>query len=109
MKITVIGTGYLGAVHAACMAEIGHDVLGVDVDESKIAALAEGRPPFFEPGLSEVLARTVNSGRLRTRTVDMARALVGGSFRRRYPSTRRPGAYPRPGSLGQRANPVSNA
>src|SRR6195952_130884 len=68
MKISVIGTGYLGAVHAACMAEIGHDVLGVDVDESKIAALAAGRTPFFEPGLSDVLASNVNSGRLRFST-----------------------------------------
>ncbi|MEV6347623.1 UDP-glucose/GDP-mannose dehydrogenase family protein [Actinoplanes sp. NPDC051851] len=54
--MTVIGTGYLGAVHAACMAEIGHDVLGVDVDTAKIEALASGRPPFYEPGLPELLA-----------------------------------------------------
>lgn len=64
MKMTVIGTGYLGATHAACMAELGHEVLGVDVDESKIAALATGRVPFFEPGLPEILTRTVESGRL---------------------------------------------
>ena len=62
--MTVIGTGYLGATHAACMAELGHEVLGVDVDESKIAALATGRVPFFEPGLPEILTRTVESGRL---------------------------------------------
>ncbi|EXG79971.1 UDP-glucose dehydrogenase family protein [Cryptosporangium arvum] len=65
MRLTVIGTGYLGAVHAACMAEIGHDVLGVDVDEAKIAALAEGRAPFFEPGFPEVLKRNLENGRLR--------------------------------------------
>jgi len=65
MRITVIGTGYLGAVHAACMADIGHEVLGVDVDEAKIAALAEGRPPFFEPGLPDLLARTHERGNLR--------------------------------------------
>ncbi len=65
MKITVIGTGYLGAVHATCMAEIGHDVLGVDVDERKIAALTAGEAPFFEPGLEESLSRTVSAGRLR--------------------------------------------
>lgn len=64
MKMTVIGTGYLGATHAACMAELGHEVLGVDVDESKIAALSAGRVPFFEPGLPEILTRTVESGRL---------------------------------------------
>jgi UDPglucose 6-dehydrogenase len=68
MRITVIGTGYLGAVHAACMADIGHDVLGVDVDEAKIAALAEGRPPFFEPGLPDLLARTHERGNLRFTT-----------------------------------------
>ncbi|MFD0142587.1 MULTISPECIES: UDP-glucose dehydrogenase family protein [unclassified Streptomyces] len=65
MRLTVIGTGYLGAVHAACMADIGHDVLGVDVDAEKIAALTEGRPPFYEPGFDEVLTRALASGRLR--------------------------------------------
>jgi UDPglucose 6-dehydrogenase len=68
VRITVIGTGYLGAVHAACMADIGHDVLGVDVDEAKIAALAEGRPPFFEPGLPDLLTRTHQRGNLRFST-----------------------------------------
>jgi UDPglucose 6-dehydrogenase len=68
MKITVIGTGYLGAVHAACMAELGHDVLGVDVDTAKIAVLAEGRASFYEPGLPEVLGRGIESGRLRFST-----------------------------------------
>ncbi|MFN2502848.1 MAG: 3-hydroxyacyl-CoA dehydrogenase NAD-binding domain-containing protein, partial [Acidimicrobiales bacterium] len=65
MRITVIGTGYLGAVHAACMAESGHEVLGVDIDPAKLAALSEGRPPFFEPGLPELLRRTVDTGTLR--------------------------------------------
>ena len=65
MRITVIGTGYLGAVHAACMAEIGHDVLGVDTDVSKITALGEGRAPFFEPELEDILLRAVGSGKLR--------------------------------------------
>jgi UDPglucose 6-dehydrogenase len=68
MRITVIGTGYLGAVHAACMADIGHEVLGVDIDESKIAALAAGRPPFFEPGLPDLLSRTHERGNLRFTT-----------------------------------------
>jgi UDPglucose 6-dehydrogenase len=68
MKLTVIGTGYLGAVHAACMADIGHEVLGVDVDAEKIEGLAAGQPPFYEPRLSEVLARTVASGALRFTT-----------------------------------------
>ncbi|MGV9455883.1 UDP-glucose dehydrogenase family protein [Streptomyces sp. NPDC003635] len=68
MRLTVIGTGYLGAVHAACMADIGHDVLGVDVDAEKIKALAEGRAPFYEPGFDEVLTRALASGRLRFTT-----------------------------------------
>ncbi|MBL1083998.1 UDP-glucose/GDP-mannose dehydrogenase family protein [Streptomyces actinomycinicus] len=68
MKLTVIGTGYLGAVHAACMAEIGHEVLGVDIDEAKTAALAAGRTPFYEPGLQELLTRGTASGRLRFTT-----------------------------------------
>jgi UDPglucose 6-dehydrogenase len=68
MRITVIGTGYLGAVHAACMAEIGHEVIGVDVDTTKIDALAAGRAPFFEPGLPELLVRNVEEGRLRFST-----------------------------------------
>ena len=65
MRISVIGTGYLGAVHAACMAELGHEVLGVDTDAEKIAALAEGRAPFFEPNLTDMLVSNIKAGRLR--------------------------------------------
>ena len=68
MRMTVIGTGYLGATHAACMAELGHEVLGIDVDEHKIEALQNGRVPFYEPGLPEVLERNIASGRLRFTT-----------------------------------------
>ena len=68
MKISVIGCGYLGAVHAACMAELGHDVVGIDVDAAKIASLSEGAAPFFEPGLPELLSSGVASGRLRFST-----------------------------------------
>ena len=64
MRMTVIGTGYLGATHAACMAELGHEVLGVDVDENKISALKSGKVPFYEPGLPEVLERNIEAGRL---------------------------------------------
>ncbi|WP_230471824.1 UDP-glucose dehydrogenase family protein [Corynebacterium fournieri] len=64
MRMTVIGTGYLGATHAACMAELGHEVLGVDVDESKIQALKNSKVPFYEPGLPEVLERNIDAGRL---------------------------------------------
>lgn len=64
MRLTVIGTGYLGATHAACMAELGHEVLGVDVDEHKIEALKNSKVPFYEPGLPEVLERNIDAGRL---------------------------------------------
>lgn len=75
--LTVIGTGYLGAVHAACMANFGYDVLGVDVDEEKIAALAAGKAPFYEPGLDEALTEAMASGRLRF-TTDFAQAAEFG-------------------------------
>ena len=68
IRITVLGTGYLGATHAAGMAELGHDVLGVDVDAAKVAALSAGRASFFEPGLDDLLARNIGSGRLRFTT-----------------------------------------
>ena len=60
----MIGTGYLGATHAACMAELGHEVLGVDVDQHKIEALQNSTVPFYEPGLPEVLERNIDAGRL---------------------------------------------
>lgn len=64
-KMTVFGTGYLGATHAACMAELGHEVLGVDIDQAKLVKLAAGEVPFYEPGLEEVLQRNIAAGRLR--------------------------------------------
>lgn len=78
MKISVIGCGYLGAVHAASMAQLGHDVIGIDVDKSKIEALAQGRAPFFEPGLPELLVEGVRSGSLRfsTEMADAADAVT---------------------------------
>lgn len=71
MRISVIGTGYLGAVHAAGMAELGHTVVGVDVDQEKIDQLDAGRAPFHEPGLNDVLARHAGTDRLRF-TTDVA-------------------------------------
>ncbi|GAB2747574.1 UDP-glucose dehydrogenase family protein [Nocardioides pakistanensis] len=68
MRISVIGTGYLGATHAACLAELGFEVLGVDSDRDKVAMLADGRVPFSEPGLAELLAQHVRTGRLRFTT-----------------------------------------
>jgi UDPglucose 6-dehydrogenase len=64
MKISVIGCGYLGVVHAACLAELGHDVIGIDVDQAKIDLLSAGRPPFYEPGLAELLRSAMASGQL---------------------------------------------
>ncbi|WP_269855790.1 UDP-glucose dehydrogenase family protein [Streptomyces sp. RPT161] len=73
LKLTVIGTGYLGATHAAAMAELGFEVLGLDIDPAKIEALSAGRVPMYEPGLDELLARHVAgiegaTGRLRFTT-----------------------------------------
>lgn len=68
LRLTVIGTGYLGATHAACMAELGYEVLGMDVDAAKVARLSAGEVPFYEPGLPEVLQRNLASGRLRFTT-----------------------------------------
>ena len=64
MRLSVIGTGYLGATHAACMADLGHDVVGIDSDPAKVAMLNRGEVPFWEPGLDEVLQRGIASGRL---------------------------------------------
>jgi len=68
MKLSVIGCGYLGAVHAAAMAELGHDVVGIDTDSDKVASLQMARPTFFEPHLPEILAAATASGRLRFST-----------------------------------------
>src|SRR6476659_8170868 len=64
MRCTVFGTGYLGATHAAGMAELGHEVIGVDIDPGKIAKLASGDIPFYEPGLRKVLRDNIEAGRL---------------------------------------------
>jgi UDPglucose 6-dehydrogenase len=67
-RLTVIGTGYLGATHAICMAVMGYEVIGVDVDINKIEKLNAGEVPFFEPGLPELLNKALESGRLRFTT-----------------------------------------
>jgi UDPglucose 6-dehydrogenase len=63
-RVTIIGTGYLGLTHAVCMADLGHDVLALDVDEEKIGKAADGEVPFFEPGLEPLLRKNIESGRL---------------------------------------------
>ncbi|MEW9872765.1 UDP-glucose/GDP-mannose dehydrogenase family protein [Arthrobacter sp. HS15c] len=73
MRISVIGCGYLGAVHAACMAKLGHEVIGIDVDASKIEALSDARAPFYEPELEDLLKEVQATGRL-SFTTDMSAA-----------------------------------
>ena len=65
MEITVVGTGYVGLVTGVCFAEVGYSVTCFDIDESKIAALSEGRCPIYEPGLEEMIKRNLKEGRLR--------------------------------------------
>lgn len=73
MQLSVIGCGYLGAVHAAAMASLGHEVVGVDTNAARIEQLARGVAPFFEPGLDELLRQETTSGRL-SFTTDIAQA-----------------------------------
>ena len=76
-RLTVIGTGYLGATHAICMAVLGYEVLALDNDHAKIEALAAGVVPFHEPGLPEMLRKALDSGRLRF-TTDIAEVAAFG-------------------------------
>ncbi len=76
-RITVIGAGYLGLTHAACLAEFGHEVLAVDTDAAKMAQAASGSVPFFEPGLQELLRKQLDSGRLRFTTSHAEAARFG--------------------------------
>ena len=74
MNISVFGAGYVGLVTAACFAEVGHQVVCCDHDTEKVQALSSGRVPFYEPGLSELVANGAASGRL-TFTRSVAEAL----------------------------------
>jgi UDPglucose 6-dehydrogenase len=67
-RVTVVGTGYLGLTHAVCLADLGHEVLAIDVDEQKITRAANGEAPFFEPGLEPLLRKNLDAGRLRFTT-----------------------------------------
>ncbi|MBP9830700.1 MAG: UDP-glucose 6-dehydrogenase, partial [Polaromonas sp.] len=73
MKITVIGTGYVGLVSGACFADVGNDVLCLDVDPAKIKILEDGGIPIYEPGLQDMVKRNVAAGRLHF-TTDVERA-----------------------------------
>lgn len=78
LKLSVIGTGYLGATHAACMSSLGFEVIGFDIDLSKIEMLSKGQVPFYEPGLEDLLVAQLKSGRLSftNSIVDLANADV---------------------------------
>jgi len=78
-KVAVIGTGYVGLTTAACLADLGHDVSAVDIDSEKVHVLQQGRPTIYEPGLEEVMVRTMKAGRLRF-TEDYAQAIPGVEF-----------------------------
>ena len=77
MKITVVGTGYVGLVSGACLAEVGNDVLCLDVDPAKIKILEGGGIPIHEPGLLEMVRRNVAAGRLKF-TTDIEKAVAFG-------------------------------
>jgi UDPglucose 6-dehydrogenase len=79
MKVTVVGTGYVGLVSGACLAEVGNDVMCLDVDPDKIKILNEGGIPIFEPGLLEMVKRNVAAGRLHF-TTDIDRAVLHGTL-----------------------------
>ena len=69
LKLSVIGCGYLGATHAACMSSLGFDVVGIDTDSHKVELLQKGELPFYEPGLDTLLAEEMKTGRLSFTTV----------------------------------------
>ncbi len=64
MKISVIGLGYLGTTHAVAMAQLGHKVIGIEPDRSRVQALTAGNLPFFEPGLEDALKQAISSGNI---------------------------------------------
>ena len=76
LKLTVIGCGYLGAVHAAAMAHLGHHVLGIDTRTEQVEALSQGRAPFYEPGLPELLITGAQQGDLRFTSAPTAEELA---------------------------------
>jgi UDPglucose 6-dehydrogenase len=80
MRIVMIGAGYVGLVSGACLADFGHEVVCVEVDENKVASLREGRVPIYEPGLSEVVLANQAAGRL-TFTTSLKEAWLGRAGR----------------------------
>jgi UDPglucose 6-dehydrogenase len=79
MKVTVIGTGYVGLVSGTCLAELGNDVVCLDIDPEKIRVLMEGGMPIYEPGLQDLVRRNVAAGRLHF-TTDVEKAVHHGTI-----------------------------
>ena len=79
MKITIVGTGYVGLVTGACLADLGHHVVCLDVDASRVARLTAGEIPIYEPGLDDIVMRAVAAGRLEF-TTDVAAATEHGDY-----------------------------
>ena len=79
MRITLFGTGYVGLVTGTCLAEVGNDVVCVDVDAAKIADLEHGKMPIYEPGLAELVESNRAAGRLKF-TTDAARGIAHGQM-----------------------------
>jgi UDPglucose 6-dehydrogenase len=92
-RLVVLGTGYLGATHAACMADVGFEVLGLDIDPNKIELLNSGQVPFYEPGLPEVLERNLAAGRLRFTTSYEEVGAFGDVFFVCVGTPQKPGEY----------------
>ena len=92
-RITVLGTGYLGTAHAACLADLGFEVLGVDVSPARIEALTRGELPFYEPGLEPLLQSGLASGRLSFSTSYAAAAAFGDVHFVCVGTPQREGAY----------------
>jgi UDPglucose 6-dehydrogenase len=92
VRIAVIGTGYLGATHAACLAECGHEVVGVDNDGQRVERLLTGSAPFHEPGLDDLLGRGLASGGL-TFTTRLSRAATADVHFLCVGTPQRPGSH----------------
>ena len=76
MKVSIFGLGYVGAVSAGCLAEIGHHILGIDRDKFKVDYINQGKAPIIEDGLEDLIEKNVNKGRLQA-TIDSKSAVLG--------------------------------